>query len=82
MDQTGAVTVTPELADASAPTRPLLDFAAGYVLRSVDAFPRQGASAPWSLNMDYAADVAMLSTGAVLDPVLRLGHAQEQAVAV
>ena len=73
MDAAGATTVVPELPDADAPTRPLLDFAAGYVLRSVDTFPRQGAAAPWSLNMDYADDVAMLSRGTVLDPVLRLG---------
>jgi len=79
MDAAGATTVTPELTDPSAPTRPLLDFAAGYVTRAIDGFPRQGQSAPWSLNMDYNDDVEMLARGTVLDPVLRLGGVQEPA---
>ena len=79
IDAAGATTVTPELNDPSAPTRPLLDFAAGYVTRAIDGFPRQGQSAPWSLNMDYNDDVEMLARGTVLDPVLRLGGVQEPA---
>ncbi len=79
MDAAGATTVTPELNDPSAPTRPLLDFAASYVTRAIDSFPRQGQSAPWSLNMDYNDDVEMLVRGTVLDPVLRLGGVQEPA---
>ena len=79
IDAAGATTVTPELNDPSAPTRPLLDFAAGYVTRAIDSFPRQGQSAPWSLNMDYNDDVEMLARGTVLDPVLRLGGVQEPA---
>ena len=79
LDAAGATTVTPELNDPSAPTRPLLDFAAGYVTRAIDSFPRQGQSAPWSLNMDYNDDVEMLARGTVLDPVLRLGGVQEPA---
>ena len=50
----------PEVGDAELEHRPLLDFAAGYVQRSIDAFPRQGSVAPWQLNMSYAADVGEL----------------------
>jgi monooxygenase len=31
--------------------RPLMNFAAGYVMRGVDRFPRQGSAAPWRINM-------------------------------
>ena len=77
LDREGAAWVVPERPAGAVETRPLLDFAAGYVLRSVDAFPRQGPAAPWSLNMDYAEDVRLFD-GPVLDPVLRLGRQADQ----
>lgn len=36
--------------------RPLLDLAAGYVQRSVDAFPRQGHRGPWRVRQNYLLD--------------------------
>ena len=36
--------------------RPLLDLSAGYVQRSVDAFPRQGDSGPWRVRQNYVLD--------------------------
>jgi hypothetical protein len=63
----------PEVGDAQLEHRPLLDFAAGYVQRSIDAFPRQGSVAPWQLNMSYAADVESFRTGAVDDGTMRFG---------
>ncbi|MHC4392696.1 MAG: flavin-containing monooxygenase [Planctomycetota bacterium] len=36
---------------------PLLDFAAGYVQRSVHEFPKQGSFAPWKLYQNYALDL-------------------------
>ena len=38
--------------------RPLLDLAAGYVQRSIDAFPKQGAKAPWRVRQNYVLDAA------------------------
>ena len=35
---------------------PLLDLAAGYVQRSIDAFPRQGEQAPWRVRQNYVLD--------------------------
>jgi monooxygenase len=54
--------------DPAMPTRPLLDFGAGYVQRSVHAFPRQGSRLPWSLAMSYAQDVKNLREGPIEDP--------------
>ena len=75
LDAAGADWAVPQRPDGDGPTRPLLDFAAGYVQRSVDRFPRQGSGAPWVVNMDYAADRALLERGPVLDPALVLGRA-------
>ncbi|MGO9929292.1 MAG: FAD-containing monooxygenase EthA, partial [Mycobacterium sp.] len=52
------------------PTRPLLDFGANYVKRSVDQFPRQGTEVPWRTTMDYRADQKMLREGPVDDDQL------------
>ena len=67
MDEHDYSYCVPERPDETAPTRPLLDFGAGYVLRSVHEFPRQGVSAPWELNMDYLRDRKALLAGPVGD---------------
>jgi monooxygenase len=73
MDEHDYAYCVPEDPDPAAPTRPLLDFGAGYVLRSVHEFPRQGAIAPWELNMDYLRDRRMLINGPVGDH-MRFAH--------
>jgi cation diffusion facilitator CzcD-associated flavoprotein CzcO len=67
MDERGHAHCVPDSPDPAAPTRPLLDFASGYVQRSVQKFPKQGASAPWELNMDYRRDSKVLLDGPVGD---------------
>lgn len=52
------------------PTRPLLDFGAGYVKRALDHMPKQGASAPWLISMDFFEDSKMLREGPVVNPFL------------
>ncbi len=46
---------------------PFLDFQAGYVLRALDQFPKQGSAAPWKVHMDYGRDLVMLRRGSVTD---------------
>jgi hypothetical protein len=67
MDERGYTYCMPDAPDPRAPTRPLLAFASGYVQRSVDRFPKQGATAPWELNMDYRRDRRLLLDGPVGD---------------
>jgi monooxygenase len=74
MDARGFDEAVPVAGDAAAETRPLLDFAAGYVLRSLQDLPRQGASAPWHLAMDYREDVEYLRRGPIEDPALRFSR--------
>ncbi len=80
MDRNGYDIVVPQ-ADSAMETRPLLDFAAGYVQRSIDQFPRQGTEAPWQQNMSYAKDIKALRHGEVAHEALRFSAveaAQEQ----
>ncbi|WP_370123466.1 flavin-containing monooxygenase [Streptacidiphilus sp. MAP12-33] len=73
MDGRGFDTAVPVVADPAMPTRPLLDFGAGYIQRALDRLPRQGDRAPWLTSMNYAADVKLLRHLPVTDPELRLG---------
>ncbi|WP_370552441.1 MULTISPECIES: flavin-containing monooxygenase [unclassified Conexibacter] len=70
-DATGTDTAVATPADPAMATRPLLDFKAGYVLRSLDAFPRQGEQAPWRVVMSYLADVRQLRRSPVEDGTMR-----------
>jgi monooxygenase len=46
---------------------PLLDFTAGYVLRSLDDFPKQGSREPWRLRQNYVLDIRTIRRGAIDD---------------
>ncbi|EYF04444.1 flavin-containing monooxygenase [Chondromyces apiculatus] len=82
MDDQGHTICRPELGDPEMPRRPLLDFAAGYVQRSIDTLPRQGDRAPWLMTMDYEADAKLLREGSVADPNLRFSsHVRRAATA-
>jgi cation diffusion facilitator CzcD-associated flavoprotein CzcO len=73
MDEHQYAYCAPESPDPATLTRPLLDFGAGYVLRSVNEFPRQGTTPPWQLNMDYLRDRKLLRDGPVGDH-MRFAH--------
>src|SRR5699024_1466816 len=66
MDERGADTVVPE-APEGMPTRPFLDFGAGYIQRAVDHLPQQGDRAPWQTSMSYWEDVKLLRKSPVED---------------
>ncbi|MBM0239499.1 NAD(P)/FAD-dependent oxidoreductase [Micromonospora sp. ATA32] len=74
LDRTGQQIVTP-LAPASGTLEPLIDLTSGYVLRSVDALPKQGARAPWRLYQNYARDVVLMRHGRLTDEGVRFSRA-------
>jgi monooxygenase len=78
MDKHGFVSCTPHNDDPALQTRPLLDFAAGYVQRSVHEWPRQGSRLPWSLAMSYAQDVKNLREAPVDDPALKFARGERE----
>jgi monooxygenase len=80
MDAHGYDICVPELSDPDMPTRPLLDFSAGYVQRAVHEWPRQGADGPWQVVMDYQRDVEVLRNGPVTDANLRFHSSARQLV--
>ncbi|MFF0200865.1 flavin-containing monooxygenase [Streptomyces sp. NPDC005017] len=75
MDAHGLDICRPEPADPAMPTRPFLDFGAGYVQRVVDQLPRQGDRMPWLTSMSYRDDVKLLRADSVTDPELRFSRA-------
>ena len=76
MDARGAAWVVPEPSDPSMPTRPFLDFGAGYIRRAVDALPRQGERWPWQTSMTYRDDVRLIGRGDPGGPELVFGRGE------
>jgi len=72
MSDNNQAAACPELPSPTMPTRPLLDFGAGYVQRVLKDLPRQGFEAPWYMSMDYKVDLKNLRHGPVTDENLKL----------
>jgi monooxygenase len=70
MDARGYTKCVPLETDPDMTKRPLMDFMAGYVLRSIDQLPKSGVSRPWRLGMNYAQDVLTLRYGRITDPAM------------
>ncbi len=51
--------------------QPLLDFTSGYVLRSLDQFPKQGSREPWKLRQNYVCDIRTIRRGRIDDGAMR-----------
>ena len=74
MDSRGYDTCVPVNDDPDVAKRPLMDFSAGDVLRSIDQFPRSGSRPPWRLGMSYARDVVTLRYGKINDGTMRFSR--------
>jgi monooxygenase len=55
------------VADPDLPTRPMMDFSAGYVQRALDTLPRQGPGAPWLMSSNDYDDRLLLTGSEVVD---------------
>jgi monooxygenase len=69
MDAVGLAVCIPQEPTDDLPRVPIVDLKSGYVLRSVDALPKQGAVAPWRLHQNYIKDVRLLRRGPLDDGV-------------
>jgi monooxygenase len=82
MDETGNRVCVPRR-DPSVVEEPFLDFAAGYVLRAVEQFPKQGDRAPWKLKMNFFIDRKNLRKATIHDEAMDFYNpdSEKQAVA-
>jgi hypothetical protein len=67
MDRHGYTMCTPRAPDPSLPLEPFIDLKSGYVTRSIDDLPKQGARSPWRLHQNYVRDVRMFRYGPLED---------------
>ena len=51
----------------------------GYIKRSIDKFPREGAIAPWKLHQSYFLDLLQLRYGSVKDKYMEFSSTTEAA---
>ncbi|MGW0037321.1 flavin-containing monooxygenase [Gordonia sp. NPDC003376] len=65
--------------DPGMETRPLLDFGAGYVQRSLHQLPKQGVESPWHMSMSFHEDRKLLRDGEVADRFLQFSSATATA---
>ena len=75
MDQHGYSTCTPRIIDPNIEEEPVIDFNSGYVLRALDALPRQGSKTPWRLHQNYVRDLSMMRYGRVEDGTMEFKSA-------
>jgi monooxygenase len=70
MDAKNTPICIPQPPDGSEPKEPIIDLKSGYVLRSIEQLPKQGAQAPWRLHQNYMKDVRLLRRGPVDDAMV------------
>jgi monooxygenase len=75
MDASGFDRCTPVNRDPTVLERPFIDFSSGYVLRSIEHFPKQGSKTPWRLHQNYPMDILNLRFGSVQDDAMEFSHA-------
>jgi cation diffusion facilitator CzcD-associated flavoprotein CzcO len=71
MDDHGYAYCVPVAPPASEPLEPLIDFSSGYVQRSIDLLPKQGARPPWRLNQNYFKDIGLFRRAPLEDEGMR-----------
>ena len=71
MDAHGYAKSVPEITDPTVEEAPLLDFTSGYVLRSLDQFPKQGSKEPWRLRQNYVFDLRAIRRGPIDDGAMQ-----------
>ena len=61
---------TPRRFSSNSEKAAAIDFTSGYVLRSVDLFPKQGRHSPWKTRQYYIMDLISLRLKSIRDPEL------------
>jgi monooxygenase len=69
--------VVPEK-DPAVAEEPFMDFASGYVQRSLHLLPKQGSKAPWRLRQNYLRDAVTIRRGRIQDEALRFSRVRQR----
>ncbi len=78
MDEHGYEVCVAPVPGPEVPRQPFVDFNSGYILRSIDKFPKQGPHKPWRLYQNYALDILALRYGRLDDGTLRFLNGRER----
>ena len=70
MEAKGYTTCIPRLLDSNVDVEPMLNLTSGYIMRSVDAFPKQGTKAPWRLYQNFVLDKLSIGLSPIADASL------------
>jgi monooxygenase len=79
MERHGYRQCTPREPGPSVAREPIIDLKAGYVLRKIDSFPKQGSRSPWRLHQSYLRDLRLLRYGPLEDEGIEFSYAQAPA---
>ena len=79
MDAKGYTRCTPRRDDPSVEIEQMLNLTSGYIMRSVDAFPKQGSKAPWRLYQNYLLDKLTIGFASIEDKSLEFGSSPQRA---
>jgi monooxygenase len=74
MDRYGYLQCTPRNRDPANNGVPFNDLTAGYVLRAIDQFPKQGSKDPWRREQNYARNCRAMRRGPIDDPALEFSR--------
>ena len=79
MDKTHQQQCTPRTGNMSFNRVMSIGLESGYIKRSIDKFPREGAIAPWKLHQSYFLDLLQLRYGSVKDKYMEFSSTTEAA---
>jgi hypothetical protein len=75
MDRFGYTHCTPRNQDPEFTGLPFAELTSGYVLRTINEFPRQGPDDPWRRQQNYVRDRRSLRRAPIEDPALDFSRA-------
>ena len=79
MDAHGHRRCVAEVSDPTIVEQPLIDLNSGFVLRSIDEFPKKGSKEPWRLRQNYVLDIQTLRRSPIDDGTLRFSSPAPRA---
>lgn len=78
MRETGKRQCTPINRDAAVTAQPLLGLTSGYVMRSVQRFPKQGSKFPWQVHQSYLRDYRAMKLSGIDDVAMHFTNPAQE----